>query len=144
MAGRRRATAQWKVERTAPWIALLLAASCRAADEVRFLSAEPPPFAPGTHFATRALFASPDASFHVTRVAESLAPHYHAHSAETVYVIAGSARMQVGGETFELARGSVVHVPRGSVHSVEVLEEATVLSVFTPPFDASDRIFSEP
>jgi quercetin dioxygenase-like cupin family protein len=126
--------------------ALLLAlgsGACRAADRVHVLPAEPPPLEDGATFASSTLFASPRLSAHAVRVTGTLAPHLHERHAETVFVISGRARMRIGDETFELEPRTVVHVPEGVVHAVEVEGEAAVLSLFTPPFDGTDRVFVE-
>ena len=37
--------------------------------------------------------------------------------------------------------GTVVHVPRGTVHAVDTYLPTTVLSIFSPPFDGEDRVY---
>jgi len=124
-------------------LACLALIACRAPDRpvVDSVEAVEPGPAGGLH--TRRLFASPRLSAHATSVSGSLAPHLHAHHEETVYVVAGRARMRIGDAWHELGPGDVAHVPEGVVHAVEVDGTATVLSVFAPPFDGTDRVFVE-
>ncbi len=87
------------------------------------------------------LFATPTLSAHLASADEPIPAHYHARHEETVYVVAGRARMWIDGEAYELEPGMLVHVPRGAVHSVEPEGPSSVLSIFTPPFDGKDRVF---
>jgi uncharacterized RmlC-like cupin family protein len=125
--------------------ALAVGSACRSPvrDEPRVLAAGELELDPGdgpAGFATRELFASPLLSAHVTRVGGPLGAHVHADHEETVYVIRGTARMRIGATWHELAAGDLVHVPRGVVHEVADAD-ATVLSLFAPPFDGADRVF---
>jgi quercetin dioxygenase-like cupin family protein len=43
--------------------------------------------------------------------------HLHPNAEETLVVVSGSGRYQVGDETFDIAEGDVVFVPRGVVHA---------------------------
>lgn len=98
----------------------------------------------GPGFRSRTLFTSPRLSAHVTRVWQPLRAHYHAEHEETAYVLHGTARMRIGDVWHDLEPGDLVHVPRGVEHEVDVDGSATVLSLFAPPFDGSDRVFVEP
>ena len=127
------------------WLPLALAA-CRSAQPTadygpvvtRF---EPPTRAAGAPVASAPILASPGLSLHAVTAAGPIRPHYHALHEETVYVVAGRARMRIGDAWHEIGPGSIVHVPTGVVHAVEPLEPCTVLSIFAPPFDGGDRVF---
>jgi quercetin dioxygenase-like cupin family protein len=44
-------------------------------------------------------------------------PHSHSNNEELVYVLDGTLRYTVGGETRDLASGQTMHTPRGTVHA---------------------------
>lgn len=47
-----------------------------------------------------------------------LSLQYHNHRAEHWVVVAGTARVEIGGEAMDVAPGEHVFVPRGSVHRI--------------------------
>lgn len=57
----------------------------------------------------------------------------HAHSHESLcYIVAGKARASVGDETFTLGAGDVCRHPEGVLHSIEAIEDTTVLEIKSP------------
>ncbi|MET8680380.1 cupin domain-containing protein [Streptomyces sp. NPDC004647] len=53
---------------------------------------------------------------------------------EVYFVVSGRASVTVGTETTQVARGSVVYVPAGTVHKFHhISEDLRVLVVFSPP-----------
>jgi quercetin dioxygenase-like cupin family protein len=61
--------------------------------------------------------------------------HRHVHEQMT-YVMAGRLRFRVGddeGEDVSVGAGEVLHLPSNVWHQAEVLEDAVVLDVFSPP-----------
>ena len=76
---------------------------------------------------------------------QAVRAHYHAQHSETIYVIAGTARMRLGDQTLVLKRGDFVQVPAGVIHAVEVtsVTPLRVLSVQAPEFDGTDRVWAE-
>jgi quercetin dioxygenase-like cupin family protein len=61
-----------------------------------------------------------------------VAPHSHPHEQVTV-VERGRLRFTVdGGEPFDAGPGELVYVPGNLEHSVEVLEDAVYIDVFSP------------
>ena len=96
----------------------------------------------GENVVTKVVGSYESASVHHLRVAEGVRPHYHAAHDETVVVLSGRGRMTIGDETREVAAGTVLVMPRGTVHSLEVTGEALeAVSVFSPRFDGEDRVF---
>ena len=67
-------------------------------------------------------------------------PHTHA-GAETVYVVEGQLRYQIGGETFEGGPGTLFHIPAGIVENFEPLTQARVLVAYAP--GGIERFFAE-
>jgi quercetin dioxygenase-like cupin family protein len=61
-------------------------------------------------------------------------PHSHAHNEECVYVLDGTLRYSVDGETRVLGPGDFMSTPRGSVHAFENPGDvpARVLVMLTP------------
>jgi quercetin dioxygenase-like cupin family protein len=45
-------------------------------------------------------------------------PHVHHHEDETFYILEGSATFQVAGQTIHARPGDLIHIPRGTVHSL--------------------------
>ena len=105
------------------------------------LRPELPMIAPGDSVATEMLFQSPRTAGFVTTLDGSLAPHYHEHHEEIVFVLAGRARMFVQNAWYEIAPGDVVHLPAGVLHAVETDRPCSVVSIFSPPFDGVDRVY---
>ena len=64
-------------------------------------------------------------------------PHTHGHES-LCYIVRGSAKMTVGEETFVLEAGDACRHPEGVLHSVEAVEDTTVLEIKSPapPLDA--------
>lgn len=65
-------------------------------------------------------------------------PHSHSFNEECVYVIDGTLRYSVDGETRDLRPGDWMHTPRGAVHgfSNPHAETARALIVLTPDIGA--------
>lgn len=59
------------------------------------------------------------------------APHSHPHT-QMSYVLSGSFRYGIEGESVILNPGDSVVVPGGLVHSTVCLEKGVLLDVFTP------------
>ncbi len=97
---------------------------------------------PAGPIANVAIGASKGASAHHLRLVEGAKPHVHRRHDETVVVLSGHGRMTLGPDTVDVGRGSVLVVPRGTVHSL-VVSGAPIeaVSVFSPPFDGRDRVF---
>ncbi|HEU5180563.1 MAG TPA: cupin domain-containing protein [Candidatus Polarisedimenticolia bacterium] len=82
-------------------------------------------------------------SAHLTQVRTRVRPHVHKDHGETVYVLEGSGVFIMGDRVYMLKAGSLLMVPRGVVHSYEAKQPTSVLSIFDPPFDPADRIFTD-
>ena len=92
-----------------------------------------------------------DGSLHVVQVRGQVAPHYHATHDETVLVHGGTGTMAFKGlrdrtwQLREVGPGSVMLIPRGTLHAFRSTgdEPAVAVSIFSPAFDGTDRIFVE-
>ncbi|MBI4617217.1 MAG: cupin domain-containing protein [Planctomycetes bacterium] len=116
------------------------------ANRIDDLAGEPIP--EGEAFSVHTIFSAPALSAHLTRIraGAALAPHFHESHDETVYVLSGSGDMRIEDTTWRVEPGTVIHIPRGTVHSVEADEggELRGYAIFTPAFDGRDRQFVKP
>ena len=58
--------------------------------------------------------------------------HSHANE-QTGYLVSGKLSMTIGGEARTLLPGATWCIAENVVHGVEVIEESTVIEVFSPP-----------
>jgi mannose-6-phosphate isomerase-like protein (cupin superfamily) len=68
-------------------------------------------------------------------------PHYHEHMLEIYTFKSGRARVTVGGETLEVAQGSVVEIPAMTAHFTIPYQAATPVDLVAsnqPPFGSFD------
>ena len=57
----------------------------------------------------------------------------HSHESEQMtYVLQGSLKFLVGGEEIIVREGEVLHIPSGTPHQAEALEDTFELDVFSP------------
>ena len=107
-----------------------------------FAEAAPPE--PGADATTIEVGRHATASVHHVRVTGKLATHFHREHDEQVVVVRGNGAMTVGGETHVIAAGSVLVIPRGTVHSLAATGGTVeMISVFSPPFDGKDHLLVE-
>ena len=79
-------------------------------------------------------------------VKKGVKEHFHAKHSENIYVIEGKAEMTLGTKVFTIDKGDYFNIPKGTLHSVtKVLSKKPlkVLSIQSPLFDGSDRIFTK-
>lgn len=72
--------------------------------------------------------------------------HMHLQHTENIYVISGKAKMTLNDSTFTISEGDHLTIPKGTPHSVTKVigkKPLKVLSIQSPKFDGSDRIFIE-
>jgi len=91
----------------------------------------------------QALDSDEQASTFVIWVKKEVGAHYHKDHTEVVYVMEGHGTMTLGDTSRAIGPGDYVFIPRGTHHSVVVQgdEPMKVISIQTPAFDGSDRIF---
>ncbi len=57
----------------------------------------------------------------------------HSHDSEQMtYVLQGALRFTVGGDEVIVREGEVLHIPSGTPHQAEALEDTFELDVFSP------------
>jgi quercetin dioxygenase-like cupin family protein len=69
---------------------------------------------------------------YATRPGEEPPDHTHATEDELFYVLEGALTFRCGGETFEVAEGGFVFLPRGLQHGYTVRDAGRVLVVTAP------------
>jgi mannose-6-phosphate isomerase len=76
---------------------------------------------------------------------ETLSLQFHRMKVETMHVLTGRVRLDVGDsvddlESFVLEAGKGYHLPAGRIHRLEALETADVLEASTPHLDDLVRL----
>ena len=67
----------------------------------------------------------------------------HAHDSEQMtYILQGALKCLVGGEEVTVREGEVLHIPSGTPHQAEALEDTFELDIFSPI--RSDWVSTEP
>jgi mannose-6-phosphate isomerase-like protein (cupin superfamily) len=71
--------------------------------------------------------------------------HKHVFHSEQVMVIDGEGQMRLGEKNFPIKKGDVIFIPKNTLHAARSTGKIPlkVLSVQSPVFDGSDRIFVE-
>lgn len=64
----------------------------------------------------------------------------HEIKEETLYLLSGHVTLTFGTETFDWQPGTLVHVPTGTVHRFEAIEDSVLLEVSTPHLDDVVRL----
>ena len=72
-------------------------------------------------------------------------PHVHPHSAEAVYVIAGSGTLWIDGERIPVEQGDTFLIPAGAKHATLPDEDVDMeLACFFPHPDLSQNMLELP
>ena len=71
--------------------------------------------------------------------------HKHIKHSENIYILEGTGTMKIADKTFDVKAGDYLFVPKNTIHSLKVTSATPVkvLSIQSPEFDGSDRIFVE-
>ncbi|HLG14620.1 MAG TPA: cupin domain-containing protein [Blastocatellia bacterium] len=59
-------------------------------------------------------------------------PHSHENE-QLTFVISGSWRFEIDGETIFVGPNEMLHIPSNVVHSAEAVEDLVAYDIFTPP-----------
>ncbi|MCC5923021.1 MAG: cupin domain-containing protein [Crocinitomicaceae bacterium] len=83
-------------------------------------------------------------SFFIT-VSDTVPTHKHDFHSEVVHVLSGEAIVYLNNKSQKVRAGDVIFIPKSTWHAVKVKEDKQleVLSIQSPGFDGSDRIFKE-
>lgn len=69
--------------------------------------------------------------------------HKHQYHSEHVVVLEGEGIMKLDGESMPIKKGDLIFIPKNPIHSVKRVSKVPlkVLSIQSPAFNGSDRIF---
>jgi quercetin dioxygenase-like cupin family protein len=69
---------------------------------------------------------------HVYLKRGALVPMHRHESEQMTYVLQGALRARVGDNEFTVREGEVLHIPSGTAHQAEALDDTLELDVFSP------------
>jgi mannose-6-phosphate isomerase-like protein (cupin superfamily) len=100
------------------------------------------PLEPGQPFRAVELGRSEHTSHHVAALRGAEAPHRHDRHDLVVVMLRGHGAMRLGDEERAVGEGSILYVPRGTVHAFRNAspQPAAAYAVYTPAFDGVDRV----
>ena len=74
---------------------------------------------------------------------ESETRHYHVKAQQFFYVLSGVAQIEISGVSFEVTKGSGIHVPAQKTHQVRNASKVGLeLLVLSEPMSHNDRVDS--
>jgi len=87
------------------------------------------------------LTGAPRSSVCLITIQDRIAPHYHQHSDETVYILEGHGDLLLDQEWRPVSAGMLIHVPMSVPHAYvnRAAGGTVVLSTSTPAFVEGDR-----
>ncbi len=82
------------------------------------------------------------ASHHLVAIRHGETLHRHDRHDLLVLMLEGFGTMQLGAEIRPVGEGSLLYVPRGTVHAFTNTSgaPATAYAIYLPPFDGEDRV----
>ena len=101
--------------------------------------------APGQDFRVVELGRDAHASHHAVGIRHGETLHRHDRHELLVVMVEGHGTMQIGREIRTVGEGSVLYVPRGTVHAFTNASgaPATAYVLYWPPYDGKDRVAAE-
>jgi mannose-6-phosphate isomerase-like protein (cupin superfamily) len=104
--------------------------------------AERAPLDPDQEFRAVEIGRDAASSHHVVAIRSAETPHRHDRHDLLVLVVRGHGTMRIGTAALPVGAGSLLYVPRGSMHAFTNQSGAPSLAyaIYTPPFDGVDRI----
>jgi len=84
-------------------------------------------------------------SHHVVAIRDRETPHRHDRHDLLVVILEGHGAMRLGDDEKPVGQGSILWVPRGTVHAFRNAsdEPAVAYAVYVPAFDGEDRVTVE-
>jgi mannose-6-phosphate isomerase-like protein (cupin superfamily) len=97
---------------------------------------------PGEDLRVEELARDPATSHHVVAIRDRETPHRHDRHDLLVVMIEGHGFMRLGDEERPVGQGSILYVPRGTLHAFRNAgtEPAVAYAVYLPAFDGRDRV----
>jgi len=115
---------------------------------VRQLS-EQPPFTTTDGSTIRSMLDRANAPVRQQSLAEASLPegsetqrHFHRASEEFYFILEGSGRMEIDGETAEVNPGDSILIPAGAWHQIRAASSLRFLCTCSPPWSAADTFFA--
>ena len=68
--------------------------------------------------------------------------HYHKNSEELYFLLAGTASMEIDGESRDVGPGDAILIPAGAWHQITAKTELRFLCCCAPPYEHSDTYFA--
>jgi mannose-6-phosphate isomerase-like protein (cupin superfamily) len=71
--------------------------------------------------------------------------HKHIYHSEHVYILEGEGEMLLGEKKFKVKKGDIIFIPKNTIHALKVISAlpVRVLSIQSPMFDGTDRIYTD-
>jgi mannose-6-phosphate isomerase-like protein (cupin superfamily) len=81
-------------------------------------------------------------SHHVVHIRDAETPHRHDTHDLVVVILRGHGQMLLGTDRRPVSEGSILYVPRGTVHAFanESDEPASAYAMYSPAFDGKDKV----
>jgi mannose-6-phosphate isomerase-like protein (cupin superfamily) len=99
------------------------------------------PDQPFENILVRRIYGDDQATGFVIWIKQQVPLHKHANHSESVVILAGRAKMQLGDQQMQVRKGDIIFIPQGTPHAVTVSKGVLkVLSIQAPAFDGTDRI----
>jgi mannose-6-phosphate isomerase-like protein (cupin superfamily) len=100
---------------------------------------------PGEDFRVVEIARDGATSHHVVAIRHAETPHRHDRHDLLVVMLRGHGTWRLGDETRPVGEGSVLYVPRGTVHAFANGTDAPAkaYAVYFPPFDGADRVLTD-
>ncbi len=100
------------------------------------------PLRAGEDFRVVALGRDAHTSHHVVHIRNAETPHRHDTHDLVVVILRGHGQMLLGTDRRPVAEGSILYIPRGTVHAFanESGEPASAYAMYTPPYDGKDKV----
>jgi len=115
--------------------------------DTRALSAlaEAEKLAQSESFRTREVGRDAHTSHHIVWIRDREIPHRHERHDLLVVMLRGYGGMRLGKEERPVGPGSILYVPRGTMHTFRNAsgEPAAAYAIYVPPFDGIDRVTTE-
>jgi mannose-6-phosphate isomerase-like protein (cupin superfamily) len=117
-----------------------LFAGTRRTESLAALAASDP-LAPREDFRIREVGRDAHTSHHLVWIRDREEPHRHDHHDLLVVILRGHGAMRLGDEERPVGEGSVLYVPRGTLHAFRNTSGAPAVAyaVYAPAFDGKDR-----
>jgi mannose-6-phosphate isomerase-like protein (cupin superfamily) len=96
---------------------------------------------PGENFKVVELARDAHTSHHVVWIRDREVPHRHDRHDLMVVMLRGHGFMRIGEEERALGEGSILYVPRATVHAFRntFFNDTATTEIYTPAFDGRDR-----